>query len=707
MEAAGMAGLGGVQVGLRPDLEITRQRLAGKPQYVIHDPVAFHNHAFEADEYRVLCAITDQRALGDTFRSLVADDILGEDDEERFFKFVLSLHQKSLLALPLADGSRRYDRWQKGQDARSKGKLAKLLYWKTPIWRPDPFLERTVRRVRWLFTTPALWVWGVTLAVTIWQLSGRFDELWGGMSSLLGMSNLPLLWLTLVGLKAVHELGHAYCCKALGGEVPEIGVALIVGTPCAYVDASASWKFERPSRRVSVALAGMYVESIVACMAAWVWLLSPEGLARDAAQNVIVLASVVTVLFNINPLVRFDGYYVLSDLTGVPNLRQRASWQLNRWAKRVFLGLKDPHGRLTTVWHKQLYAAYGIGSFFYKVVLAFSITGMVMLQWPAVGTVLGVCFGFLLVVQPVLKLMMWLLRSEDLAPLRLRAQLVALGLLVVPVAALPSLPVTMQVVAPAVLEPVANHELRAPADGFVDALLEPPGSPVAAESAVLQLRDPELELLIAERRTERAAVAAALHAAAGVDPGEAARERTRLEWLDAELRDLDLRKARLLVRAEGQGQVSLPDGDPTGSFVRAGDVVAAIHGGESRLRVILPESELLRAQLQVGAEAEVRWSTAPSRTVEAHVVGIHPVLSRTDIPESLTVLGGGPIYGAASEGGMVADQPQVTLFLKTVEAPPVDASGITARVRFPGRIEFLGGWLRRTLYGFYQRWRLG
>ena len=144
-----------------------------------------------------------------------------------------------------------------------------------------------------------------------------------------------------------------------------------------------------------------------------------------------------------------------------------------------------------------------------------------------------------------------------------------------------------------------------------------------------------------------------------------------------------------------------------GRFYEAGEVIASIHGGETRLRVVLPESELQRAALEVGSEAEVRWTTDPDRTIGARVTAIRPVLTRDDIPETLTVLGGGPIYGVQGNDGLRADRPQVHLLLELDESPPVDATGITARVRFAGRIEFLGGWLRSTLYGFYQRWRLG
>ena len=153
----------------------------------------------------------------------------------------------------------------------------------------------------------------------------------------MGLSNLPILWLALVGLKALHEFGHAYACRRFGGAVPEMGVVFIVLTPCAYVDASSSWKFDRRSR-VAVAMAGMYVEILIAGIFALVWAGTQPGLLHDVALNVVILASVSTVFLNINPLMKFDGYYIFSDLMSVFNLQERAYKTLKGWIGFVLLG---------------------------------------------------------------------------------------------------------------------------------------------------------------------------------------------------------------------------------------------------------------------------------------------------------------------------------------------------------------------------------
>ena len=309
---------------------------------------------------------------------------------------------------------------------------------------PDAFLQRTLRYVSWLFAAPGVLLWLTLLSLVAWKCVGRFDELFAESTELLSLHNLPVLWIALVGLKALHEFGHAYASRRFGASVPEMGVQLIMLTPCAFVG-----------------LAGMYVESFVAAIAALVWAGTVDGFAHDVALNMVALASVVTVLFNLNPLMKYDGYYVFSDVVGVYNLQQRAQRYLGGWANWLALGKPRPNDRFSPS-ERLIYGAYGPAAFLYRVLLAFALTAIMTLKWPSAGLFLGAVFGWAMVIKPLLAVLHYLWSSPQTAGYRTRGRLTALALVTLVPLLGGLLPVSTSIAAPGVLDPRARQSVRAP-----------------------------------------------------------------------------------------------------------------------------------------------------------------------------------------------------------------------------------------------------
>ncbi|MBM4061639.1 MAG: hypothetical protein FJ265_11175 [Planctomycetes bacterium] len=695
-----------MRVGLRSDLHVTRQVTRGGPRYVVHDPVSFQNHAFDAADYRVLTAIVGGRTLAEVCRELTAVGRLrdGEEDRRSFYRFVLRLHGLGLLHLPITGG------------ASDEGRLRHqptpwygfLLQWRIPLWNPDRFLQRTLRWVGWLFSAPGLLLWVALLGTAAWKCIGHFDELFADARQLLALRNLPLLWVSLIGLKALHELGHAYACRRHGAEVPEMGVQLIVLTPCAYVDAGASWKLPRVRQRVAVALAGMYFESFVAAIAALVWTGTPAGLVHDVAFDVVALAGVTTVLFNLNPLVKYDGYFVFSDLAGVFNLQQRAANQLKEWATRLLLGrprVADPYRRS----ERWLYAVYGPLAFGYRVLLAFTITAVVTMRWPGAGVFLGAVFGWALILRPALQLLHWLWSSAATKDCRPRSRTVAVAAYAILPLVATLLPVSWSVVAPGLVDPALRQSVRAPASGFVAALDVRNGSRVATGARLGVLRNPELEMRRLRLAGELEAELVNLDAIELEDATAAAVHRSRVSYLRASVQEIDRRIAAMSLEAAGTGTVAI-EGDEqlVGRFLKQGEELFQIQAGHGTLRVVLTEAEVSRARLVPGSVAEARWTCEPDRPVRAVVREIRPVASRFDVPEALTQLGGGALRAARAAADLVvAGEPYLHVLLEVEELPlGAQGTGLTARVRLPASVELLGTWLQREVLSFVNAWRM-
>lgn len=702
--------LGPLRVGLRSDLHFTRQQTRGGVRYVVHDPVSFQNHAFRGADYRVLTAIVRHRTLGECYAQLVRDDVLDDDDDDRqgFYKFVLWLHGIGLLHLPISGGDQTYQRMLEKQ-ARGSGPWYRMLMsHRIPVGNPDAFLDRTLRYTGWLFGWPGLLLWLSLLGLVGWKCLGRFDEMFAETGNLLALANLPVLWLALIGLKVLHEFGHAYAAKRFGASVPEMGVQMIMMTPCAYVDAGASWKLPGARQRAVVALGGMYFETFVAAIAALVWAGTTEGFVHDLAFNVIALASVVTILFNVNPLMKYDGYFLFSDLVGVFNLQQRAQSFLNGWANRVALGkARAPDGYAAS--ERLLYGIYGPAAFVYRVTLAFLLTGLMMTQWPAAGMFLGVVFAWALIAKPVLALTIHLWNGKATADYRTRARLVALATLTL----LPLLggmvPISWSIVAPGVLDPQQRQSVRAPTGGFVQQLEVHNGDVVEAGDQLAVLHNPELEMrrqrLVGELDAEREG----LDAIELDDPTQAAIHQARISYLTASVKELEARQYSLSLSADADGTIASPLHDRLpGRFVQQGEELFQVHSGHRYLRMVLTEEDVSRARLEVDSEAEVRWSCDPTRSVRAVVREIRASASRFEVPPALTMLGGGDLYVTRTSGELLAaDRPYLHVMLE-VDSVPLDArgSGLTARVLLPARVQLLGGWLQNRLLSFWNAWRM-
>ena len=214
-------------------------------------------------------------------------------------------------------------------------------------------------------------------------------------SCLLASSHLifsPHNWLSMaivwVLLKIAHELAHALACKRYGGEVRDMGLVFILFAPAAYVDVTSCWRFSSKWQRMHVAAAGMYVELVLAAMAAIAWSQTDSLVVRHWLFNVILMASVSTLLFNANPLMRFDGYYLLADLLEIPNLSPEGSRFVQQLGSRIFFGSR-PAGQSPLGWRGCSFACYGLAAWLWRLAVCGSLLAASAILWQGAGLMLG------------------------------------------------------------------------------------------------------------------------------------------------------------------------------------------------------------------------------------------------------------------------------------------------------------------------------
>jgi putative peptide zinc metalloprotease protein len=299
-------------------------------------------------------------------------------------------------------------------------------------------------------------------------------------------------------LKVWHELGHAYACRIYGGAVPEMGMILIAGTPAAYVDATSAWSFPERWKRLVVMAGGMYFESIVAVPAVFVWAFATSPFLTSCAWQLVMMASLITLLFNANPLMKYDGYFIASELVGIQNLRGRADQYLKAWMKRVFLGLESEQSAVSAARRSGaddetnsreigagsrtgsslILAGYGIAAAIYRTLLIFGIAAMIATRFPMIGLALAAFHLVSTLGSSGLSLGRYLLTSPETASVRGRARLVAvLALVIVPLLSF-VVPVPFGVVTQGVVAAESEYFLNAETPGTLLQSLVNPGDTV-------------------------------------------------------------------------------------------------------------------------------------------------------------------------------------------------------------------------------------
>ena len=486
-----------------------------------------------------------------------------------------------------------------GLAARSTSPLRKLNpFWlRVPLARPDAWLEALRPLARALAHPAALGLACVVLLAALVALPLHAAEIRRSLVGVLAPANWLELAFVWIGLKFVHELAHALVAKRYGVRVNEAGLLFILLAPCAYVDVTASWSLRRRRQRIAIAAAGMFAELVLAAglVLAWPWI---RGTAWETtAANVLFAATVASLLFNANPLMKFDGYYILSDALELPNLATRGQHSVAATARRIFFGLVETRSRREPT----LVIAYGWAALACRVVISLSLLAAAYALAPGFGLPLAIVGGAVLLLPATVGLIR---RLATLAPARrVRAAIVSAAIAAVVGSSLAA-PWPFRLTVPAVVDDGPAALIRPTGEGFVETLLVQSGETVSKGEPLIQLRN---EAVAAEVRSLTAELEAA------VIEIDAARSRGRLadmqkqkrQWqaVQEKLRLATDQADRLLVLAPQAGRVEAARWDDwLGRHVAVGDELG---------RIVTPERRVLASLRHDEAEAYRRAMASP------------------------------------------------------------------------------------------------
>lgn len=327
------------QLGLLPTVAVHKQRFRGQDWYVLRDTYTQRFFRISPQAYAFVSRLSPDRSVDEVWRECLELHPKDSPGQEEVLQVLGQLHHSNLLYYRTQpDSLAIFERYKQHRQRELMGKLLGFLYIRIPLWDPNDWLNRNRGLVN------AMVSWPMALLFVLVMLGGVFaalqdtTRLFQQTQGLLSLDNLIWLYACIAGMKVLHELGHGFVVKRFGGDVHTMGVMFLVFVPLPYMDATGSWAFRSRGARALVGAAGIIVELFLAAIGAMVWAVTGDGLINSLAFNVMIIGSISSLLFNGNPLLRFDAYYVLSDALDIPNLYQRASQQWFYFADRYLLG---------------------------------------------------------------------------------------------------------------------------------------------------------------------------------------------------------------------------------------------------------------------------------------------------------------------------------------------------------------------------------
>ncbi len=677
----------GLNVSLRSTVKVRKQFFRGERWHILYD--SFNNQFFRLrpEAYDFVSRLRPDRTVEEVWEESLErypDDAPGQED---VIQLLTQLHFANLLYFEVpADSAKLFERYKKRRRREIRSKLLSIMFIRIPLLDPENFLKRFLPVIKVLLGHVGAIVWIAVVGTALKVVLDHFDAVMEQAQGILAPDNLILLYAGLVVIKTLHEFGHAMACRRFGGEVHTMGVMLLVFTPLPYMDATSSWSFRSRWHRAFVGGAGMIVEIFVAGLATFLWAYTGPGALHSLAYNMMFIASVSTLLFNANPLLRFDGYYILSDLLEVPNLHTRSLKHLRHIVERYLFGYNDSHSPTQSLKEATWLSIFGVLSGIYRVIVFTGIILFVADKFLLAGLLMAAMCVISWVVVPVFRLIKYLASSPRLARTRLRAVSVCGGIFFVVLFFLAVCPFPNRFRAPGVMEAVQYIRVVNDAPGYVDAVLAPSGTNVHAGVPLIALSDQELEFEIEAAKAQLEETLALEQRAMSGQTADLAPIRKRMETIQAKLKDLRSQKASLIVRARGSGVWAAPQSkEMVGAWIPRGSQIGEIVNQKAfRFSAVVSQEEAANLFVDQITKAEVRLFGQGGINLDVTDYLIIPFQQERLPSAALGWYGGGEIAVSLSdESGLQTAEPFFQIYADLRPDPSVAfLHGRAGKLRF-------------------------
>ncbi|MBW3540301.1 MAG: HlyD family efflux transporter periplasmic adaptor subunit [Planctomycetes bacterium] len=638
----------------RNDLVVERIEYQGVGSHVIKDPVGLKYHRLQPEQYAALRLLNGERSLEEIRKGLIEQFPTLSIKVADVQHLITDLHKKGLAYSDrVGQGVELIKHHREERRKKFFQGLRSILFLRLPGWDPERTLTFLYPFFRWMFRP-----WAVTAAMlfvvsAMLLLLIQFDEFRARLpefQQFFGWPNLMYMWATLAVSKIIHEFGHGLACKHFGGECHEMGVMLLVFSPCLYCDVTDSWMLKNKWKRIAIAAAGMYIEIILSAIAIYVWWNTQRGgLIHNLALNVFFVTAVTTVIFNANPLMRFDGYYMMSDWLEIPNLRSKSDKLLRDKFAWYCLGIEtrsDPFMPETGVGWFVTYAIaaalyrwfilFGITIFLYTVLKPYGLQSLGIAL--AVFSIGGIVFNMVYNVYKIIA-------APRVEPMSWKKATITVAVLGCLVGGILMIPLPLHVESAFLVEPHKVQHVYALTPGVLKEARVRAGDPVEKDQvlAVLENFEKEEELRMLQIEEEVQLTRFHTYQAIG-DTTQAGLARERLKSIRRQMDELNVQIAQLTIRAPIDGRVVAPPRTPepkhdpvenrlptwhgtpldpqnVGGFMEEGTHVLSIAPSE-QMDAILFVDQSDRNDVAVGQTVTLKFDHLPSESYEEAVADV-------------------------------------------------------------------------------------
>ena len=642
------------KLSLRQGVAARRQTFRGQRWIILEN--AFNNQFFRLrpEAWAFVGRLRPDRTVEQVWQECVQKFPDETPGQEAVIQLLGQLYQANLLLYEqAADTAKLFERFEKTRKRETRARLMNIMFARFPLFDPDALLNVAQPYLRWLFSPLGALLWLAVVGAGVNLALQHMDELQVQGQDVLAPDNLPLLFLGLTLIKVLHEFGHAACCKRYGGEVHVMGVMLMIFTPIPYMDASAAWGFRPRWQRVLVGAAGMIVELFVAALATFVWANTGPGTAHNLAYNMMLVAGVSTVIFNLNPLLRYDGYYMLADLLGLPNLGQHSNQQLRHVAERHLLGVKKSESPATSRREIAWFTSYGITSNIYRILVFGTMVLVVADQYLFIGLIMAAVCIVSWFLMPVFKLIHYLATSPKLDRCRPRAVLVCSLAAAIILTFLGIVPLPYHFRAPGVLEASQWSLAINETTGRVETLLAAPGATVKQGQPLLQLSNRELEFELRGAHAAQAELEARIRQAMDKDIANLKPLQAKLGTTRKRITHLETDLTMLTIRARNDGiWVSPQAAEMVGRWTPRGTTLGLVINPSSfEFTATVLQADVNRLFTRQYPHAEVRMHGQADVVMQIDRLRVVPA-EQVSLPSP--ALG----WGSGGEVPIAADDPQ-------------------------------------------------
>ncbi len=711
----------------RADLEIAQIHYKEIPFPVVKDPVGLKYFRLQPEQFEILLLLDGRLTLEELRDSLLLRFPTLELTTADVQKSVLNLQEKGLLFNDrLGQGEHLRHRFEKERWKKIRQTLLNPLFLKLPGWDPEKTLQRIEPWLGWTFTKGAAWFFGL-IVVTSWLfIAIHFSEIRQRLpefQQFFGWPNLMYLWATLAFAKVLHEFGHGIACKHFGAECHSMGIMLLVLSPTLYCDVTDSWMLKSKWQRIIIGAAGMYYELILAAVSIFVWYNTQPGMINHLALNIFFVSTVTTVIFNANPLLRYDGYYMMADWLEIPNLRAKATKILSQTLAWWGFGIEAPDDPFMPTSGHLWIILFAIASSLYRWFVLFAIT---LFLYTVLKPYNLQSLGIMLAVSSLLSIfsslgfkfykMLSVPKQDPMSKLKMT---ISTTLLVACFAVIFFVPFPWYDEAGFYVEPVDIEHVYTTLPGFVEQINVHAGEFVEAQAPLITLHNPELIDRRDDLETERTVrtLDPQMYRELSDPDGKQLAEKS-LETVEEQIVDVQEQLGRTQLVAPIAGKIIAPPTVPRPSLIEGKKHLSKWYGTpiedrsmgtyfDERTHVcsiaptdtfqsILMIEQIDLADIVIGDEVRMKFELLPGKVW----MGTVSEFSNRELefaPRSLSNKFGGPLPTVTdSEGREKLTTPVYQAIVQFDYKPDSLRTGMRGRARFVVA--------ERTLFGWFWRW---